>query len=79
MLPQHLSWRTVIVSAPEQIHDALSQLSHDGYTLHSVVAGVRLWGDNSSRTVPCWVLLGYTAKEHIPETGSPIRFAITRK
>ena len=62
MLPQHMDWRTVIVSAPERIHETLNQLSHEGYMLHSVVAGTRLWGDDSSsRTVPCWVIVGYKA------------------
>ena len=62
MLPQHMDWRTVIVSAPEQIHKTLNKLSYEGYMLHSVVAGTRLWGDDSSsRTVPCWVIVGYKA------------------
>ena len=62
MLPQHMHWRTVIVSAPDLIHEALNQISQEGYTLHSVVAGTRQWGNDSARTVPCWVILGYMAK-----------------
>ena len=63
MLPQHMDWLTVILTAPEQIHKALDQISKEGYTLHSVVAGTRQWGDDSSRTVPCWVILAYMAKQ----------------
>ena len=59
MVEQSVQWRTATLSSPELIHEALNRFSRDGWSIHSVVAGVKRWGDDSMRTVPCWVILGW--------------------